>query len=155
MTTFQDVIEELNAAVKTAFELPPTSPNYRDVRAASLDWRGLIAQWQNGSGGLQPPYVITQVGRLEPAAGWSALDDSRYAMPVTVTWIGPVGVAIEAVDDKMQALFEALGGEFETFQVIEGPAIDDTASNPANKVFRELAVPLTAGVLTVTLMCSG
>lgn len=154
MTTLQDVIAELNSAVKAAFALAPTSPNYRDIRAATLDWRGLIAQWQAGSGGLQPPYVITQVGRLGPAAGWSALDDSRYAMPVTVTWIGPVGVAIETIDDKMQSLFEAFGGEFETFQVIKGPTIDDTAANPANTVFRELSVPLTAGVLTVTLMCS-
>lgn len=154
MTTFEDVIAEMNAVIKTAFALPPTSPNYRDIRAASLDWRGTIAQWQAGSGGLTPPYVITEIGRLKSADAWSAMDDSRYAMPVTVTWIGPIGASIEDVDAQMQALFVALRGDFATFQVIDGPEIDDTARNAANVVFREMAVPLVAGVLTVTLMCS-
>ncbi len=156
MTIFEDVSGEFNAALKTALSLASTSPNYRDIRAGRLDWRGLIAQWQaTGNSGLQPPYVVTVFGEMIPAPEWSAMDNQYKWLPVTVYYIAHAGVPIETIDAKMQAVHAAFDetSEFTTFQVVEAGSINNTSSNPANAYFLEASSQLVAGMFTISLLC--
>lgn len=157
MTTFEDVGAEVYALIKTALALPATSPNYRDIRAGRLDWRGLIDQWQTtGSGGLQPPYVVTVFGELIQAQEWGAMDYHQYWMPIQIFYIDLATVPIETIDAKMQALFDTFKEEtdFDSFQVIEQGKIDNTSRNAANEYFLSAGTQLVAGMFAISLLVS-
>lgn len=157
MNIIQPVLDEIAPIIVTAFALPGTSPNLREVRAARLNWRSLIEDFQqSGSGGINPPYVITQLGTLVPDDEFSPMEGEFYRLPLTVYYIDGPGVAIEAIETKLQAFSAAMKLEtiYTNFMLTSEGVIDCTDGNPANQAFLEQNAPLLAGLWAGALLVS-
>lgn len=157
MNIIQPVLDELAPIIVTAFALPATSPNLREVRAARLNWRTLIEEYQqNGSGGINPPYVVTQVGPLVPDDDFSPMEGEFYRLPVSIYYIDGPGVPIETIETKLQTLSAALKPEttYTTFMLTDEGLVDCSDGNPANQAFLEQNAPLLAGMWAGMLLVS-
>ncbi|HKU51598.1 MAG TPA: hypothetical protein VJQ25_03955, partial [Nitrospira sp.] len=137
----QAAIDELYGVVSTALSLPSTSPNWRSLRAATIDWRGLIEDWeQAGSGHLNPPYVVMQLGMERINEEFSPIDGFAYDLPWWIHYIDrKADVTLEAFETKLETLRDALmpGISFTSFQVLYPSETDYTEENPINQVMLE------------------
>lgn len=157
MNIIQPVLDELNAIIATALALPATSPNLREVRAARLNWRSLIEEYQqNGSGGINPPYVVVQLGPLVPDEDYAPMEGEFYRLPVSVYYIDGPSVPIETIETKLQALSAALKPEttYTNFMFTDEGVIDCSDGNPANQAFLEQNARLLAGLWAGMLLVS-
>lgn len=157
MNIIQPVLDELAPIIVTALALPATSPNLREVRAARLNWRSLIEENQQaGSGGINPPYVVVQLGPLVPEEEYGPMEGEFYRLPVTIYYIDGPGVAIETIETKLQALSGALKPEttYTNFMLTDEGMVDCSDGNPANQAFLEQNARLLAGLWAGMLLVS-
>lgn len=153
MTIFEDVVPELLGVLKTAFNLGANSPQIREVRAARIDWRGLVEQYDaDNTKGLHLPYVVLHTGVLQEDLEWSPMDDTYYRLPVSIFYIDKA--SISEIDAQIQAAHAALreNATYTHFSIFERFSIDNSDTNAANAVFLEASSPLLAGSLSGWLM---
>lgn len=157
MNIIQPVLDELAPIIVTALALPPTSPNLREVRAARLNWRSLIEEYQQGgAGGINPPFVVVQLGALVPDEDFAPMEGEFYRLPVSIYYIDGPAVPIETIETKVQTLSAALKPETEytTFMLTDEGMVDCSDGNPANQVFLEQNARLLAGMWAGMLLVS-
>lgn len=132
---------------------PEVNAQMREVRAARINWQNLIEEFQqNGTGGLEPPYVVVMAGIKEPEREFAPLDDSWFRLPIMVFYIA--NAPVETIEAKIEALQDAFdpGTTFSWFQTTDHGSIDASEGNPAMEVFLQANVPLAAGMFSTSLM---
>jgi hypothetical protein len=138
---FDDFLPELYGAIKQAWPeivLPGWGPAtvFTSLQAYKRNFVEDAAR-NAGVPGLEPPYVVVAFGRKTPEPDMSLGPAGRYRLPVSVFYVGTLGVenqrTLHAKLETLRDLIDAPDASFRTFQPWERGLVDSSEESPANQ----------------------